>query len=252
MQICSTKPINYMKRITLLFFLAVFIFCSCNYMGGKRINGNGNVISQNRSAGGFNAVDVSRAIDVYIKQDSVQSVRVETDENLQELVEVHEKNGTLYITSHDNYNLNPSNNSVKVFVSAPAFRSVEVSGASKIYGENKFTSNETFDIDISGASEVKINVNAPRVNAHLSGASNLTIMGETRDFNVEGSGASGAKCFDLKTENTTVDISGACSAEVFASLKLDVEASGASNVKYRGAPAITQDISGASDLKKVD
>ena len=57
---------------------------------------------------------------------------------------------------------------------------------------------------------------------------------------------------DLLTENTRVDISGASSADVFASVKLDVQASGASGVKYRGAAAVTQDVSGASNVKKVD
>lgn len=241
-----------MKRILMFSCLAVFLFTSCNYIGGKRVNGNGNIISQNRSAGSFNRVDVSGALDVYIKQDSSLSVRVETDENLQELVEVYEQGGTLHISPRDNYNLNPSNKSVKVFVSAPHFRSLNVSGASSIYSESKVVSNETLDIDISGASKIKIDANAPRINTELSGASNVLISGETRDFNVEGSGASGIKCFDLKTENTTIDISGACSAEVFASVKLDVEASGASSVKYRGAPAITQHTSGASSLKRVD
>jgi len=33
---------------------------------------------------------------------------------------------------------------------------------------------------------------------------------------------------------------------------LDVEASGASGVKYRGAAALTQDVSGASSVKKID
>jgi hypothetical protein len=241
-----------MKRFILFSCLAILIFSSCSYIGGKRVNGNGNVISQNRTTGSFNAVDVSGALDVYLKQDSSQSIKVEADENLQELIEIHEQNGILYISPRENYNLNPSNKGIKIYVSAPAFRRFDVSGASNILCENKITSNESFDIDISGASSVKINVNAPSVNTEVSGASNLTIMGETRDFIVRGSGASGMKCFDLKTENTSVDISGACSAEVFASVKLDVEASGASGVKYRGTPAITQDISGASDLKKVD
>ena len=241
-----------MKRILVLTGLATLILTSCSYFGGKRVSGNGNVVSQNRTAGSFSSVDVSGAIDVYIRQDSSQSVRVETDENLQELVEVYEQNGRLYISPRDNFNLNPSNKSVKVYVSSPQIRGLEVSGASNVFGENRISSSESFEIDISGASEVKIDLNAPRVDVDLSGASELHIAGETRDFNVEGSGASGIKGFDLKTENSSIDISGACSAEIFASVKADIRASGASSVKYRGNAAVTQDMSGASSVKKVD
>ncbi len=240
-----------MKRILVLAVLATLVLTSCRYFGGRRVSGNGNIVTQNRTAGSFSSVDVSGAIDVYIKQDSSQSIRVETDENLQELVEVYEQNGRLYISPRDNFNLNPSK-SVKVFVSSPQIHSLEVSGASNVFGENRISSSESFEIDISGASEVNIDLNAPRVDVDLSGASELHIAGETRDFNVEGSGASGIKGFDLKTENTSIDISGACSAEIFASVKADIRASGASSVKYRGNAAVTQDMSGASSVKKVD
>lgn len=255
LQICHyIKPNhNNMRHIFLLSFFGILIFSSCSYVGGKRINGNGNIVVQDRSTGKFNSVDVSGAINVYLKQDSVkQAVKVETDENLQELVEIYEENGVLYISPRDNYNLDPSNKKIKVFVTAPHFRNLDVSGASNIYSENKLTSSETLDIELSGASEAKIDVKAPRINAEMTGASTVALTGETKDLNVGGSGASGIKCFDLKAENTTLDISGACSAEVFASVKLDIQASGASDVKYKGAPSITQDISGASSIKKVD
>ena len=190
---------------------------------------------------------------MYLRQDSVQqAIKVETDENLQDLVEIHEENGVLYISPRNNYNLDPSNKKVKVFVTAPHFRALGVSGASNIYSENKLTSAETLDIDLSGASEIKMDVKAPRINTEITGASSVILTGETKDFNIEGSGASGIKCFGLLTENTTLDVSGAFSAEVFASAKLDVHASGASGVKYRGTPAVTQDLSGASSIKKVD
>jgi hypothetical protein len=127
-----------------------------------------------------------------------------------------------------------------------------VSGASEIRGESRLQSTEAMDIDLSGASELKVDIKAPRVNAEASGASTVVLAGETRDLNVQGSGASNFKCFDLLAENTTVDISGACSADVYSSVKLDVEASGASGVKYRGTAALTQDLSGASSIKKVD
>ena len=253
LQICITKPHN-MKKLLLLSFLGILIFSSCDYMDGKRVRGNGNIVTRDRSATGkFHSVDVSGAISVYVKQDSVQqTVRVEADENLQDLIDIHEENGTLYISPKDNFNLDPSSKSIKVFVTAPHFRNLDVSGASNIYSENRLTSSETLDIELTGASEAKLDVKAPRINAEMTGASTVTLSGETKDLNIGGAGASGVNGFDLKTENTTLDISGACSAEIFASVKLDVQATGASEVKYKGSPSVTQDITGASSIRKVD
>ena len=70
----------------------------------------------------FHSVEVSGAIHVYVKQDSVmQPVKVETDENLQDLVEIVESNGVLYISPEDNYNLDPTR-SITVYVAAPHFK----------------------------------------------------------------------------------------------------------------------------------
>ena len=240
-----------MKFSFLFSCFAILVLSSCHYIGGKRIRGNGNNVTQSRNAGKFNSIDVSGAIDVIVKQDSTQSVKVETDENLQEYVEVYESNGVLVISPEDNFNLDPTHK-IKVYVTAPSFRMIDVSGASSIVSDNKLVSGESVDIDLSGASEAKIAIKAPRINAEVTGASTVKLSGETKDLNLVGSGASGAKCFELMTQNTTVDMSGASSAEVFASVKLDAQASGASGVKYKGNPSITQDINGASSINKVE
>jgi hypothetical protein len=53
--------------------------------------------------------------------------------------------------------------------------------------------------------------------------------------------------------NAHVKLSGASGAEVFASVKLDANASGASHVKYKGNPAeVGQSVSGAASVKKAE
>ena len=110
-----------MKKIFFLSVIAIIILSSCSYIGGKRVSGNGNIVTREHTVGSFHNVDVSGALSVYVKMDSAQQpVKVETDENLQELIEITESNGTLYISPRDNFNLNPSRK-VKVYVSAPRF-----------------------------------------------------------------------------------------------------------------------------------
>ncbi|RYF87098.1 MAG: DUF2807 domain-containing protein [Chitinophagaceae bacterium] len=241
-----------MKKLVLFSLLSFLILSSCRYMGGRRVEGNGKIVTREQSVGKFRTVDVSGALNVYLKQDSQQSVRVETDENLQEYLDIHESDGVLYIDTRNNVNLDPSNDDIKIYVSAPEYRALHVSGASNIRGENKLSTPETFDIDLSGASGIDVDIKAPRVNAELSGASSIKLAGETKDLSIEGSGASEVKCFDLLAENTRIDVSGAFSAQVHASVQLDVEASGASEIKYKGSPSVKQSVSGASSISKAD
>jgi hypothetical protein len=238
-----------MNRILMIALSGLVLLSSCNILH-KRERGSGNVIMQPRNVSNFTGVSISSAMDLYLKQDSSFSVKVETDDNLQQFIIVSEDNGIVHIRQQNNVNLDQTGK-IKVFVSAPYFRSMEASGACNIFSENMLSSNEAIDIDLTGASEARVELKSPKVSADLTGASLLTLKGETKEFSIDGSGSSNIKCFELLTEQTTIEMSGACDAEVFASVKLDVKASGASDVKYKGNAAVSQDVSGAGSVRKV-
>jgi hypothetical protein len=56
--------------------------------------------------------------------------------------------------------------------------------------------------------------------------------------------------FDLVAGDVEIDLSGAGSARVYATEKLDVSISGAGTVKYRGDPEVHKQISGLGSLKR--
>lgn len=224
---------------------------SCNFMGGKRIKGNGVIKTETRSAGTFNGIDVSGNADVYVKQDSAYSVRIETDENLMEYLVVENKNGILDIHQKEGTNLRPSK-AIKVYVSGPSFKSFDASGACDYFSENLITSTEAISINLSGSCDIKMELKAPKIDADLSGSGSITLKGEAKDFEVGGSGSTDVHCFELLTENTSVQISGSGSAEVFASIKLDVSVSGSGDVKYKGNGVVSQSISGSGSVKKAE
>jgi hypothetical protein len=239
-----------MKRSLFFCLLSSFVFSSCHFFG-EGIRGNGNIKSGNHSVGSFSSVSVGGNIDLYITQGTAQAVRVETDENLLEYIEVRVNGDRLEIRPRDHFNLDPSKD-IKVYVSAPEFKNLDASGACDIYSQGKIVSTERLDIGLSGASHANLELNAPVVKAGLSGAGSVELKGETREFNVNGSGSSEIRCYELKAENVDVDISGAGDAEVFASVSLKVDISGAGTVKYKGNAAVSQHVSGAGSVRKVD
>jgi hypothetical protein len=237
-----------------IFIPAVLICCllvSCHFMGGERVSGNGRISSKAHDADNFNRVDVSGAVVVHVRQQSTPSVKIETDENLLEYVEVFTSGNTLTIRSKKGYNLDPSKEII-AYVSAPEFRSIEVSGACDVISDGLIKSNEPLSVDVSGSGAVRMEVSVPEMNTSLSGASTLDLKGEASKFRAEVSGSGDIRCLDLKTEETTLDLSGASTVDVSASKKLNVDASGASTVRYRGQPKISQDLSGASTIKSID
>jgi hypothetical protein len=239
-----------MRTIVLALF-AVTVLSSCHFFGGERIRGNGNVVTQSRPVSNFKSIYASGAVNVYVTQDAAFSVKVQIDENLQEYIEVYEKNGVLHIHQADNTNLDVTG-SMKIYVSAPMFEKLEASGASNITGEKKISSDSKIIVEASGASNISLDIKAPSTEVDVTGASTAILTGETKNLSIDGDGASHAKCFDLMAEAVDVEVSGASNADVFASVSLKADASGASDVKYKGAATHVGNASGAGSIKKVE
>jgi hypothetical protein len=242
-----------MKRILAIALLSVFLFSSCHFFHGKRIDGNGNVTTESRQVSGFNSVEVSGAITVNITQAPDFAVKVEIDENLQEYIEVYKEGSVLRIRQQENTSLNTTKDKIYVYVSAPEYRKLHASGACSLISENQLMGNYTMDIDLSGASNAKLNIDASKVEARLSGAGSIELDGEVNELDIHGSGSSDIRCYEMVAQHVDVDISGAGSAEVYAGVSLKADLSGAASVRYKGNPTeVKKSVSGAGSVNKAD
>jgi len=97
-----------------------------------------------------------------------------------------------------------------------------------------------------------LELNTPRISVNVTGASNASVKGKTKDFEGSVSGASKIKGYDLLSENASVDASGASHIEIFASVKIEGQASGASSINYKGNAQSSVEKSGASSVNKKD
>ena len=88
---------------TLLLFIAILVSTSCMMDGISRVTGNKNVTTENRKVNDhFTEIHASTGIDVFITQADEESIRVESDENLQEFIITEISDGVLKIYSKRN------------------------------------------------------------------------------------------------------------------------------------------------------
>lgn len=234
-------------------FLTLSLFLgACDGIGGKRVHGDGNVHSDDRSISAFKILDLRVNADVFITSGDHASVKLEGDDNLLKFIDVNQEGEKLTVRSREGFNLIPSND-LKVYITTASIDKIDASCACNIESQNKLTSSDGLDMRLSGAGNVKLDVDAPRVDARLSGAGNITLKGTTKDVKLDLSGAGNAHCYDLLAENTDVTISGFGSAEVYASVRLSASVSGAGSVDYKGNAAnIEKHVSGAGSVSKAD
>jgi hypothetical protein len=239
-----------MRKYFLLTLIAFLGLVSCRFLG-KRIHGNGVIKTEERAVSSFKNVEAAGNIQLLVIQGDLKPVRLEGDENILTYIEVIQEGDRITIKTKEGVNLVPSGD-LKVYVTSPTYKSIEVSGSSDIIGQTKITSPDDLSLEASGAGDIKMEVDAPKITAGISGSGSVNLKGQAKDFDVNLTGAGHAYCYDLMTENTKVDISGAGSAQIYASVKLTADISGAGNISYKGNASVSQQISGAGSVNKAD
>lgn len=239
-----------MRILSILFFTGFIFLSSCRFLGGERVTGNGHIITQQKNVGSFNSVEVSGAVKVHILQNAIRLVKLETDENLMQYLDIYTSGNTLVIRTKNGFNLDPTKEII-AYIAAPVFKDIDVSGACDIIGDGPITGNDALSMHVSGSGNINMEVNLPKLTTEISGSGSVNLKGQAIDFEAHVSGSGDVKCFDLVTDNTKLDLSGSSDAEITANKKLNVEASGSSSIQYKGNPALNQSTSGSGGIKKV-
>jgi hypothetical protein len=252
--------------------ILVFILAQANAQ--KTIVKDNN--AQIRKVGNYTAIHVSSAISLYLNQSESNDVAVSAkDDETRAQIVTEVVDGVLIIKMSDRSGWwswkSWGDIKAKAYVSIKDINSITGSGATNIHLLNKIQSPK-MKIKLSGASDLKGEVEAGAISINLSGASNykgqlkassllldasgaseIELAGSVDDLSVELSGASDAKLFNLNAKGAIVHASGASDANVNVSQLLKVQASGASNINYKGNPVIKEkSSSGASDIHHRD
>jgi hypothetical protein len=240
-----------MKRI--LFFLAlVAITCSsCNWMGFRRIKGNGIITTVTRDINRAENIKLAGSYDVEITQGPVTSVKVEADENIIPYIITREEGGYLVIKSRDNVSFS-SEHDIKIYITTNKLEKLHLAGSGNIIGKNKFTGGNKLELKIAGSGDIKMEVNTPDIEADIAGSGSMTLSGETKDERIKISGVGDFNADQLKAESANVKIAGSGNVKVFADMNLDVSIAGVGSVYYKGSPSIKQHIAGSGEVKKIE
>jgi hypothetical protein len=140
----------------------------------------------------------------------------------------------------------------RAVIELPRLRRLAADGACRVELEGVDSSDLT-TLDVSGASRVDGDFTSGEARIRLSGASHTQLRGTATEIDLALSGASRAQLVDLITQRADVQLDGASVASVNVREQLDVAASGASRLEYRGDPHIGRlDLEGGSKIEHVD
>jgi hypothetical protein len=228
------------RKLLLLGCLVCLIglLAGCGPSGGTTITGSGNVVTREEQITGFEKLESGWAFHLEITQGETFKVLVRVDDNLLEHVQVSKESGTLFVgLKEDSRQLNIKDATLEATITMPALTGLELSGASRA-NISGFESTSSFDVVLSGASRLSGEIDCGDATFEASGASHVRLVGTGENLRIDASGASNGDLDDFEGVDVVVVASGGSTVTVFASGRLDAEASGASDVFYRGGPTL--------------
>lgn len=238
-----------MKKIITVFLPAFVLLNAC--MNGHRVKGDGNMTTKTIRQGDFNGVELNSSFDVYLTQGSEAGVRIEAEQNILSYIDVHVENGVLKIGSKENVWLDPGR-TVKIYITAPSYNSIQNTGSGSVTGQTKITNDTKLKLGQSGSGELSLDVDAPEITADISGSGTVTLSGETKKISAVLTGSGDIKAFDLKSEESHLQMTGSGDIEIYASVELDVRITGSGDIHYKGSPQVKSNITGSGEVTKVD
>jgi len=248
-------------------------FSSCK-KGGLCRKGNGTLKTEVRAASDFIGVDLQMSADVIITKGENYEVTVETDENLQRIIETKVKGNVLMIDLKRGKCIS-GREEITIYVTTPTLRSAEVSGSGNLTLSGSFSENK-LDLDISGSGDINntgdlsiddldLNISGSgnvrftesdiaKYDLNISGSGNVNIEGEASASNgeIKINGSGEVNLFDYETTDLSVNISGSGDVNAFVTEFLDVDINGSGDVNYIGTPRVSVSISGSGEIRDVN
>ncbi len=240
-----------MKIFKLTFALVLLtITSSCEFnFPFNSIEGNGNVIKDERIfSEKIDVVRASTGLEVILLESMVQSVTVEADENLIDVIETNFDNGVLHIKTNENIRRAKSK---KVTVGFVSLEGVEASSGANLKSISTIISDNLY-LQTSSGAHMEVTVLSKELSAKSSSGADMKIKGQALNFNSKASSGSSINAKELEAIYCTSKASSGADIVLNIKSSLDAKASSGGDIKYYGEPKIVnQNKSSSGSVRKL-
>lgn len=249
------------KLLLFVFFLVSvsLITASCSWVQGRGLGGgvpgSGNIRTETRDTGAFEAISVEYpGAEIIVQPADRETVQIEADDNLIPQLSTEVLSGRLTIKSLETdwkASVNPSK-PVKITISVRELNEIELSAPVGNLAVNGLQS-ETLKLVLSGGAQIKLNgIQVDLLDSVLSGAGDIQASGTAEEIKLILSGLGNFNAIDLKSNKATIELSGMGDATVRVEEELAATLTGAGSIKYYGKPHVEQNVNGAGSVKPAE
>jgi hypothetical protein len=191
-------------------------------------------------SGSFHAIEVSGGIDLYVSSGDEAVAVSAKDAEVRSHIKTEIRDGVLKIWYEwkDGFKIpGTGNRALRAYVSYKNLDRLSASGGSDVSVDGTIQSNN-LSLSLSGGSDFSGKVSAGTLTVHQNGGSDVDISGTTGTLEVSASGGSDFDGYGLVSDTCTISASGGSDANITVNKELTAEASGASDISWKGTAAV--------------
>jgi len=201
----------------------------------ETLEGNGNLVTREVAVSSFNELKANGVYELKISQGAKESVKIEADENLQDLFQVKNEGNRLVIEMKklENKNLK-SKNKMRVYVTFKNLKELDLQMVGNVASEDRL-SFEDLELNNKSVGNVTLKLKANKLDVNNQSVGNLTLSGEAQNAVLVHKSVGSLEASDFVVQTMDIDNSGIGTAEVNATKELKVKDNMLGKVKNKGA-----------------
>lgn len=220
-----------MRLLLGCFLFSIVGLASGCHVAFDSIQGSGIKVTDIRAVADFTKLSVSNSADVIVQIGDEQSVEVDIDDNLVDVITTEVSNGRLSISSNQSYSTNVG---LQVRITVPRLEAVSISGSGDVTVTG--LSNDEFKASITGSGDIKAAGTATAVEAKVTGSGTVDLA-------------------ELHAETAEAKVTGSGDIYVCASKDVSARVTGSGDISYAGHsdlnPAVSSSVTGSGNVRKM-
>ena len=198
-----------------------------------RIEGSGNVITRDVAVQSFDQLQVNGVFNVVLMQGGKEAVKIEADDNLQQLFEVKNEGGKLIVDMKKDSHFN-TKKKMTVYITFKNLKSMDLKMVGNLSSEGNLNFGD-LALDNKSVGSVDLALSAQKLDIKNKSVGNLKLRGKADNAIIKSSSVGSIKATDLVVQTMDIDNDGVGSAEVNAAKELKVKESFLGKVKNAGS-----------------
>ena len=203
----------------------------------KTIEGSGNIITREISVQSFDQLQASGIFNLQLSQGDKEQVKIEADDNFQDLFIVKNDGSKLIIDMKDDVNIHQKKNTMKIYVTFKKLKSMDLSMVGRTISDEKLSFDE-LKLKNQSVGSVDLNMSVQKLHMDNSSVGSVKLTGSADNAVIKSNSVGSIQAGEFVVQKMDIDNSGVGSAEVNATKELKVSDSFLGKVRNKGAAQV--------------